>query len=266
MSDYTLVGVFDDQSTAEQVQRDLIAAGFSDVRVSDGATERPYDDTASRTYDTGTEEKGFWESLKDFFGYDDSDDYREAVRRGAVLVTVTADRNRIDDAEAILNRHDPLDIDHQVSQWQAGGYQRPAQETRSADAQGEQAIPIVEEQLRVGKRREQRGGVRVYSHVTETPVEEEVRLRNETVRVTRRAADRTVDGDSLRDQTIEVYETREVPVVSKEARIVGEVVVEKDAEERTEKIRDTVRKTDVQVEDIDESARPDYSSVSRSEG
>jgi uncharacterized protein (TIGR02271 family) len=129
-----------------------------------------------------------------------------------------------------------------------------AQDLRSpspkvAESKGS-TIPVVEEQMQVGKRAVQRG-VRVYSHVVEKPVEESVRLREERVHVERRPVDRpasSADLNALKDRTIEVTETREEPVVSKQARVVEEVAVRKEAQERTETVRDTVRRTDVNVE------------------
>ena len=53
---------------------------------------------------------------------------------------------------------------------------------------------------------------------------------------------------AFHEGTIEVTETSEVPVISKEARVVEEVVVGKTATDRTETARDTVRRTDVDVE------------------
>jgi stress response protein YsnF len=47
---------------------------------------------------------------------------------------------------------------------------------------------------------------------------------------------------------IEVTETVEEPVVSKRARVVEEVIVNKEAKDRVETIRDTVRSTGVKVE------------------
>jgi stress response protein YsnF len=115
-------------------------------------------------------------------------------------------------------------------------------------------VPVVEEQLNVGKREQRQGGVRVYSHMTEKPVAEQVTLGEEKVNVERRPVDRPVSGDDLRnvqgEKTIEVTETREVPVVAKEARVVEEVVVNKTAQERQETVRDSVRRTDVQVENL----------------
>ncbi len=89
--------------------------------------------------------------------------------------------------------------------------------------------------------------------VEETPVEEQVNLREETVRVDRRPVDRPVsdaDTAAFQEGTFEVRETDEEAIVDKQARVVEEVVIDKDVEERTETIRDTVRRTDVDVEDL----------------
>jgi uncharacterized protein (TIGR02271 family) len=117
---------------------------------------------------------------------------------------------------------------------------------------------VVEEELQVGKREVETGGVRVQTSVSERPAEAQVNLREEHVRVERHRVDRpasAADFDAAaRDRTVEVTETAEVPVVSKEARVVEEVVVGKDTTERTEQVRDTLRRTDVEVEQIDENS------------
>jgi uncharacterized protein (TIGR02271 family) len=118
----------------------------------------------------------------------------------------------------------------------------------------EVALPVIEEQLKIGKREVRRGGVRVYSRVTETPVEEQVRLREEHVTVERRTVDRPVtdaEVSSLVDSEIVMTETAEEAVAAKEARVVEEVVVGKQTTEHTETVRDTVRRTDVEVEKVD---------------
>lgn len=113
-----------------------------------------------------------------------------------------------------------------------------------------EAIPVVEERLRVGKRETAHGRVRIRSYVVETPVEEQVTLRRETVDVERRAVDRPVtDADHLfQDRVIEATESQEEAVIAKEARVTGEVVVRKDSDVRTETVRDTLRRTEVEVE------------------
>lgn len=116
----------------------------------------------------------------------------------------------------------------------------------------DEVIPLAEERLSVGKRVAHGGRVRVRAYTVETPVEEQVRLREEHVRVERHAADRPATGEEqlFRDRVIEAEETVEEPVVRKEARVTGEVRVNKETRERTETVQDRVRRTEV---DVDES-------------
>ena len=119
---------------------------------------------------------------------------------------------------------------------------------------GQAVVPVVEEQVKVGKREVSKGGVRVETHVTESPVEKDVQLREEHVNVQRRPANRPVTGEDMaafQEGTIEVAETAEEAVVQKTAKVVEEVVINKTAQERTETVRDTVRRTDVDVEKVD---------------
>jgi uncharacterized protein (TIGR02271 family) len=127
-----------------------------------------------------------------------------------------------------------------------------------ADA-GDVRIPIVEEEIHVETRRVEVGGVRIYSHMTEQPVEQKVHLRDERVTVERRPVDRpATEGDlaAFKEGTIEVAETHEEPVVAKQARVVEEVVIDKDVREHTETIRDSVRRTEVEVEPIEKESTP----------
>jgi uncharacterized protein (TIGR02271 family) len=113
-------------------------------------------------------------------------------------------------------------------------------------------IPVIEEELQVGKREVETGGVRVQSHVTEKPVEERVTLREENVTVDRRPVDRAVtDADmaAVREGDINVTTRAEEAVVSKQGRVVEEVNIGKTVSEREETVRDTVRRTDVDVEE-----------------
>jgi uncharacterized protein (TIGR02271 family) len=126
------------------------------------------------------------------------------------------------------------------------------------DDQDEMHIDVVEEDLRVGKRRVEGGGVRVETHVVEQPVEEQVRLREEEVRVERRPVDRpatSADLNAFQEGSFEVNTVREEAVVEKQPRVVEEVVIKKDARERTETVRDTVRRTEVDVDQLDEDFR-----------
>jgi uncharacterized protein (TIGR02271 family) len=117
--------------------------------------------------------------------------------------------------------------------------------------ENEAVIPVAEERLRVGKRDVEGGRVRVRSYVVEEPVREDVQLRREHVDIERRPVDRPLGSaeDAFRDRTVELTEHAEEPVVQKEARIREEVVLRKDVDSRTETVSDTVRRTEVEVED-----------------
>jgi uncharacterized protein (TIGR02271 family) len=127
---------------------------------------------------------------------------------------------------------------------------------RSLDAGREEVIPVVKEELEVGKRAVSSGGVRVYAHTVERPVQETLDLREEHAKVERRPVDRpasAADLDAFKDRTLEVREMAETPVVKKTARVVEEVVVGKKASQRQETVRDTVRNTEVEVDPLDKT-------------
>ncbi len=125
--------------------------------------------------------------------------------------------------------------------------------TRAAN-DGETVIPIIEEQLRLGKRAVESGTTQVRTSVSEVPVEESVTLREENVTVERRPVDRAVENApaAFKEGTFEVTEMAEVPVISKEARVVEEVVIGKNVTEHQETVSETVKRTEV---DVDETNR-----------
>jgi stress response protein YsnF len=94
--------------------------------------------------------------------------------------------------------------------------------------------------------------VRVRVYTVEHPVQEGVTLREERVAVERRPVDRPASGlpgEAFQERAIDVTTHREEPVIAKEARVKEEVVVRNEADQRTEIVRDTVRHTEVEVED-----------------
>jgi uncharacterized protein (TIGR02271 family) len=132
--------------------------------------------------------------------------------------------------------------------------ERPPEPVGAAPQTGnrdEVVIPVVEERLTVDKEQVEHGGIRIRSRVIEKPVEAEVTLRKEHVTVERRPADRPVSENDpvFQEGTMEIREIDEVPVVSKEARVVEEVVVGREAEEHMETVRGTVRRTEVESDD-----------------
>ncbi|MBQ0821196.1 YsnF/AvaK domain-containing protein [Microvirga sp. HBU67558] len=204
-------------------------------------------------------------------GVDENDAhaYAEGVRRGGALVTVRASDTEVDRIVDILDDEGTVDFDERENTWRSEGWTGAGATTASTTATGatgltdrasstardtDEVIPVAEEELHVGKREVNRGRVRLHSRVIERPVQEQVTLREERVNVERRPASGAtqagaIAGDPFQERTIEVEERAEEAVVSKEARVVEEVVVRKEAEQRTETISDTVRKTEVDVED-----------------
>jgi uncharacterized protein (TIGR02271 family) len=125
------------------------------------------------------------------------------------------------------------------------------EKTVAEAARGENAIPIIEEQLSVGKREVETGRVKLRSKIIEQPVEEHLRLREEHVHVERHAVNRPASEAELtgfKEGEIEIVEHAEVPIVNKEARVVEEVQIEKEIGEREEIVREKLRKTQVNVE------------------
>ncbi len=135
---------------------------------------------------------------------------------------------------------------------------RPTPTSTTRQATGETtAIPVVEEEVQVGKRAVPGGTVRVYSHMTEKPVQEQVQLRDEQVKVERRPVNRAAseaDLNAFKEEVVEVRENREEAVVTKQARVVEEVIVSKDVNQRTETVNDKVRRTEVEVENVGANA------------
>jgi hypothetical protein len=125
-----------------------------------------------------------------------------------------------DRACSLLEQGNSVDFQAREQQWRSEGWSgdRERQQTfaggDSSSERGkiveEERTPIVEEQLRVGKREEQRGGARVRSYVEERPVSEQVNLREEHVNVERRPVDQPISsGDDkgfFQDRTIEMHD------------------------------------------------------------
>lgn len=118
----------------------------------------------------------------------------------------------------------------------------------------EEVIPVVEEQVAIGKRVADHGrGITVTSRIVTDSVREDVRLRDEHVSVDKRPVDREVTGKEadalLKGQTVSMTEHDEEAVVGKRAVVTDEVVVRKTADDRVEHVAETVRRTEVDVEE-----------------
>jgi len=122
------------------------------------------------------------------------------------------------------------------------------QERTTHEASGEQVIAVGEEVLNVGTRVIPGKTTRVRRVVVEQPVEQDVTLHSETVVVERRRPQASIGQDVLTEVTVEMSETNEVPVVSKSVHLVEEVLLRKEVTARTEKIRETVKRDKLEIE------------------
>lgn len=211
----TAVKTFTDASQARSALDRLRTAGFANTHLyARGASYRELIDALQLPDDAARR-------------------YVGELEHGRHLVGVRCEPARLDDAVALLEN-------------------RAIGTTTARGARDDTVVPIVEERLKVGKHAEKVGGAHVSTHVETERVEEPVTLREESVKVERRDVNERLTPDEadrlLRDRDIHIEAVREEPVVEKEARVVGEVAIDKDVHARQEKVTGTLRHTEVDVD------------------
>jgi len=132
---------------------------------------------------------------------------------------------------------------------------RTDRDTTGFAAQDDQAgVVLSEEQLQVGKREVESGRVRLRKVVRTEHQEVPVDLRREEVTVERvSATDANVPGDAFSQQDVEIPVMREEAVVGKEARVTGEVRLNKEVSTETRNVGGEVRREDVEIEGADDT-------------
>ena len=288
MAEQTIVAVYDTPAHAELAVQDLLQANVPEGAIHRHAQEGSYAGR-STTATPRTEDTGFWSSL--FGGEPDHDTavYDRSVSSGSTAISVKVPDEHVAAVTAILETHKPIDIDERAGSYgltQTASNSLPPANTvsradaRAFDAQASNAgtsnprptddsrIQLSEEALSVGKRVVNRGTTRIRRFVVETPVEEQVRLHDEKVTIERRpVTDNRPVTDSFSDRTIAVTESGEEAVVSKTARVVEEIGIKKEAADRTETVRDTVRREDVEITKLPgEPAGSTYDTKTRKTG
>ncbi len=266
MTEETIVAMYDTPAHAAAAVQDLKAANVPPNAISSHAQGG----TAGGTTAAPAREPGFWSSL---FGGETTDSavYDRSLESGSTVVTVKVPEQHKSRVVEILERHDPIDFDNRAASY--GTTQTTTTTTRaaapammasakaplpqatarpSATVAGDDTIKVMEERFTVGKRAVNSGGARVRSYVVETPVEEQVSLHSETVRIERHAVtdDRQVTDADFRERSVEMQSSSEEAVVGKTARVVEEISLHKEASDRVETVRDTVRSTKVDVEQV----------------
>ena len=250
----TVVDIFDKTSNAQDAMDALVSKGFDRSNIDMSAGNSAANSTKDFKLDNQEEESGVSKFFKNLFGSDDdsTDRYNNITAKSEAIVTVYAtSADEAEKAADIMDDNGAVDLDLEAGG--SGGNAMNVQNTTDNTGNANQKISIIEENLEVGKRTVETGGMRLKSRIVEHPVEEQLRLREENVQVKRNTVDRpATDADfaAFKEGQIEMTEHAEVPVVSKQARVVEEVTLGKEVNERNETIHDTVRKTEVDVDDM----------------
>jgi stress response protein YsnF len=237
-----LVAFFPSIEHAEKTRARLIDAGFTadTIRLSDAAASPAAEN----------DNQSFFEWL---FGSDTPDHEREwygsNLRDGRAALSIQVQSPAdIQDIEDLFEAGGALEVE-QSDEAELSGAAPMTTGDHQSSAPEDTVIPVVNEELKVGKRATETRRL-VRTRVIERPVQEEVQLQDETVVVERRPAsgDAVAARDGLQEREFEVIERHEEPIVEKRARAVEEVVVKKDVKRRTETVSDQVRETQVEVD------------------
>ncbi|HEX2535845.1 MAG TPA: YsnF/AvaK domain-containing protein [Chitinophagaceae bacterium] len=249
----TVVGFFDDASDARKAVEQLVSNGFDRDQIDISEQSGNVSGTHDADHDRGSE-NGVTRFFKSLFGddNDDADRYATVGSRSTIVSVLAQSGEEAERAADLLDDNGAINVNERASSYGYTGNARSTEEEfRGVSSDRETSIPRIEENLEVGKREVETGGVRVRSRIVERPVEEHIRLRQEHVHVERNPVNRPVsesDLNNLQDRDIELTERSEVPVVNKEARVTEEIRISKDVDTRDETIRENLRHTDIDIE------------------
>jgi uncharacterized protein (TIGR02271 family) len=240
-----MVVLFDTVDASRRAEKALEAAGFADPDVNTLDSAAVAKNAGKANAGPGLWKRLFGQEVKLYEGAA----FDKALAKGGAILTVRIkDDGDAAKAEAILAKHNPVDLE-------ARGAGIVAEHKALGDVK-ESVLRLAEEQLEVGKRTVASGKTRVRRYVTEREVQEKVNLTEVHAEVLRKAVDETVADDwDWSDSTIEVIETREEAVVSKTARVAEEIRLKTEETERTETIKETVRKQEAEIEHLDEDGK-----------
>jgi uncharacterized protein (TIGR02271 family) len=261
-----VVTVYDTLAHAEKAVAVLKAAGYNagDISILNRETFASH-----AADDVEVREPGLWRRL---FGSNvhehEASVFGRAIESGGVVVSARVPDTEVPRVMGLLDVHNPVDVLQRAATVGAVpavlvakvaaaapvvAATAAAKAVAAATVPGkEDVIRLAEERLEVGKKLVEQGTTRIRRFVTERPVEASITLHEEHAAVLRRAvSDPDFIGEvDWSDKMVEVRETAERAVVSKSAKVVEEVVVGKEGSDRTETIKDTVRRQQVEVEHL----------------
>lgn len=252
MNKQTVIGIFDFGVDAQMAAQQLEKAGIPNNQIDvivNGARDKSSNTTQQQPQpNRGNDSRvgNFFNSLID--NRDESAKYSEAARNGSVVTVHTTSSEQAKKVAQTLDKCGAIDVNERAAQQRTMNTSKKGNWTDSSTS-----IPVVEENLQVGKREVETGGVTLRSRIVERPVEEHLRLREEHVNVERKPVNRPAnerDMAAFKEGEKTITEHAEVPMVNKEARVVEEVRLGKKTTEHDETIKEKVRKQDVEVDKL----------------
>jgi hypothetical protein len=247
MSYEKVVAVYDTEANANAALKSLVSAGYLTDDISVIRNE-------GEAVKAGLFEPGVWQRL---FGRDlehhEAAVLGRSLKEGSVIVSVRVPESEAPKVMSLLDSHKPVDVlDRAKAYGLVGATAEAPKATAPAKLAGEEMLRVAEEQINVGKRLFESGHTRVRRYMVEKPVEANITLHEEHAEVIRRAiTDPAYIKDiDWSDKTIDVTETVEEAVVNKTARVTEEVVIRRQGSDRTQTVHDTVRRQQVDVEQV----------------
>ena len=240
---HTVIGIYDNKAKAQEAMQELINRGFNEANIDISTSNNHNQNLKNNNADAGDSLSRFFNSL--FGKGEEATRYTNVARRSSVVTVHASSAVEAQNAARIMDQFGSIDVAARASQSEGG----TAGQSAATDT-----IPVIEEQMNVGKRVVETGGARLRSRIIEKPVEASIRLREEHIRVERNPVNRPAteaDFANFKEGDFEMTERAEVPVVGKESRVVEEIRMSKEVEEKDEKIRGTVKSTEVKVDKLD---------------
>jgi len=231
----TVIGLFDDRNEGMRAYTALSNEGFA-LADLDILTNDDQDDVPKLA------------SLRNNLPGPDAEVYLEGVRQGGTIITANVADGTATRAAEIMSNFNMVNITDRAAQFQRTNPNL----VLSDPAHDQHVLEVIEEDLQVGKGEVERGRMRIYSVISEREVAQDVALRDETIRVNRRPVNRQVDikPELFQERSFEMVEMDEIALVGKTARVVEEVVIGKEVAEKIETIKETLRRQDVEIEEV----------------
>ncbi len=231
------------------------ASGSSTSGASDNITTGPDASVTGNKEGFGDKVSSFFKNL---FGdnNDEANRYTHVASKARNIVTVHAQtEDEAEEAADILDECGAVDVNERASEYgYSSNYSGGNYSSDESEGDNDETLKVIKEDVQVGKREVETGGVRLKSRIVERPVEEQLRLREERVTVQRTPVDRiATDADlqNFKEGEIEMTEHAEIANVSKQSRVVEEVKLSKEVNERVQTVHETARDTEVDIENLE---------------